>query len=312
MGVAQSRSIAPANTAIGCRRQRIGANASRQRWRIPSSSAYGPTHTIGCRNRFRRIEKLRRQLAFVLYLFQEWEMQLAFDFGALAEMEWVRDRLRSRFGHVGPIRVRTPIGQLVKSLISGRTRDDISLGAYRRLVAAYPQWSEVAGATTADIEAVIGDVTFPDVKARHLGDALRVIAARHPDFDLTFLGGLGVEKALTWLERLSGVGRKVSASTLNFSTLRMPAFVVDTHILRIVRRFGFVRGKADTQAAYDKVMEMAHGWSAVELAELHIVMKQLGQSICRADRACCPDCPLRQRCRAVAARERSATAAGTG
>ena len=239
-------------------------------------------------------------------------MQMALGFGAAQDIEWVRDRLRSRFGHPGPIGVRTPIGQLVKSSISGRTRDEVSLYAYRRLIGAYPHWSDVVRATTADIEAIIADVTFADVKARYLRDALRNIAAGRPDFDLAFLGAQSVTSALEWLERLPGVGRKVSASTLNFSTLRMPAFVVDTHIVRILRRFGLVRSKADTRTAYDVTMAMIYEWSAADLAELHILMKRLGQTICRADRTCCRDCPIGRRCRASAARSRGPAAAGAG
>ncbi len=192
-------------------------------------------------------------------------MQMTLGFGAADDIIWVRDRLKGLFGNAGPIVVRTPIGQLVKSTISGRTRDEVSLEAYHRLIVAYPDWSHILGATTAQIEAIIGDVTFPDVKARHLRDALRAIAACRPDFDLLFLGAQSVAAALVWLERLPGVGRKVSASTVNFSTLRMPAFVVDTHILRILRRFGFVRSKADTRNAYDATMEMMNDWSAADL-----------------------------------------------
>lgn len=225
-------------------------------------------------------------------------MQLVFGFGAADEIAWVRDQLRSRFDRPCPFPVRTPIGQLVKSSISGRTRDEISAAAYRRLVETYPEWSDVADAPSDDVEAVIGDVTFADVKAQQVREALRLIAAARPDYDLTFLGGLGVAKALAWLERLPGVGRKVAASTLNFSTLRMPAFVIDTHILRILCRFGFVRRKADTRAAYDMVMAIMDGWSAAELAELHILMKSLGQNVCHANCADCRQCPISQRCQA--------------
>lgn len=212
-------------------------------------------------------------------------------------MAWVRDRLRSRFGSAGPIHAMTPIGQLVKSSISSRTRDAISLVAYHhRLVEAYPQWSAIAGAMPAAVETVIGDVTFASVKARHLREALRMVEASRPDFNLAFLGQGSVSEALAWLERLPGVGRKVSASTLNFSTLRMPAFVVDTHVLRILRRFGFIGARSDTRAAYDRMTGILNGWSAADLAELHILMKRLGQDICRADRACCRECPIGRRC----------------
>lgn len=241
-------------------------------------------------------------LVIVPCLFYTFPMQMAFGFGAVEDVEWVRDRLRSRFGRAGPIPAMTPVDQLVKSSISGRTRDEISWGAYRRLVETYPEWSEVAGAEIAGIEAVIGDVTYPDVKARYLRDALRIVAAYRPDFDLAFLGGLSVTDALAWLERLPGVGRKVAAATLNFSTLRRPALVVDTHVLRVLRRFGFIRGTADPQAAYGEMMGVLHDWSADDLEELHILMKLLGQNICRADWPCCRNCPIRRRCRACTVR----------
>lgn len=237
-------------------------------------------------------------------------MQMAFDFGAVEDMAWMRDRLTSCFGRPDWIRARAPIGQLVRSSISGRTLDDVSLAAYRRLVEAYPEWPALAEAPAGDVQALIGDVTFSDVKARYLGDALRAIGASHPDFDLEFLGRLSVAEALAWLERLPGVGRKVSASTLNFSTLSMPAFVVDTHVLRVLGRHGFVRSKADTRTAYDAAMAAMPRWRAAELAELHILMKRLGQTICRHGRARCTDCPIRRRCKAAGASGRSPARGG--
>ncbi len=227
-------------------------------------------------------------------------MQMAFDFGAVEDISWMRDRLRSCFGRPDSFCARVPIGQFVKSSISSRTRDEISLAAYLRLVGAYPRWSDLAQASTRDVEVLIGNVTFPDVKARHLGRALRTIGDRHPDFDLGFLGRMGVAGALAWLERLPGVGRKVSASTLNFSTLNMPAFVVDSHILRVLGRFGFVRGAAETRGAYGAVMATTPGWSAEELAELHMLMKRLGQIVCRHGQAHCAICPIRVCCKAAA------------
>jgi endonuclease-3 len=80
----------------------------------------------------------------------------------------------------------------------------------------------------------------------------------------------------------------------------MPAFVVDTHVLRVLSRYGFVRNTADTRTAYDAVMAASPRWSAAELAALHLLMKRHGQTICRHDRTRCPDCHIRQRCEAAA------------
>ncbi|HWK45065.1 MAG TPA: hypothetical protein VNT30_10105 [Stellaceae bacterium] len=223
-------------------------------------------------------------------------MQKAFDFGAGAEIAYLRDRLKDKFGHLEVMPTRDPMGQLIKSLISSRTRDQVSHCAYERLVLAYPRWPVMAEAAPNDIQTAIAAVTFADVKVRYLRRTLRLIAANHPDFSLDFLGGWPIAEALAWLERLPGVGRKVSASTLNFSTLQLPAFVIDTHVLRVLRRFGFVRATADTRTAYETVMTAVDAWDAADLAELHVLLKRLGQTRCRAERPCCRGCPISLRC----------------
>lgn len=135
-------------------------------------------------------------------------------------------------------------------------------------------------------------MTFADVKASRLISLAQQVAEGQADFDQTFLRDRPVVEALEWLERLPGVGRKVSAATLNFSTLNRPAFVIDTHILRVLRRFGIVRPTATTTDAYDAVMPNAAGWSAAELVELHVVMKRLGQTLCLWNQPMCKACPL--------------------
>ncbi len=224
-------------------------------------------------------------------------MQMGFDFGAGAEIRAISNELGRHFGAPDIRPSRGPTGQLVKSLISGRTRDAVSLSAYHRLVAAYPSWVAARNATPAAIEAVIGEVTFADAKARWLAATLAAIAAERPAFDLEFLGEWPVGRALAWLERLPGVGRKVSASTLNFSTMGRPAFVVDSHVLRVLGRVGLIGTRADTIAAYDRVMAAAN-MDAAGLATLHCLIKRLGQTYCRPDHPDCARCPLRSRCRA--------------
>ncbi|MBP2558769.1 endonuclease-3 [Neorhizobium galegae] len=224
-------------------------------------------------------------------------MQTAFDFGTPTDIALMRDRLRSKLSGYRPHNLREPIGQMIKSLISSRTKDEVSLRAYQRLVRRYPRWSDLAQAPEVEIEAVIAKVTFADEKARHLKAALGIIAARNADFDLSFLEDLPVPEALAWLETLPGVGPKVAASTLNFSTLAMPAFVVDTHVLRVLTRFGIVGAKADIAAAYARVMTAAADWTAADFSEFHVLVKRLGQTTCRFEAPLCRECPLRRDCR---------------
>lgn len=223
-------------------------------------------------------------------------MQMGFDFGAARELAAVRDRLRCRFGAVREMPGSDPLGQLFRSLIASRTLDEVSLRAYRRLRHRFPTWPELAAAPPLWIERALTEVTFAEAKAHWIGPALRQIRAERGTFSLDFLGGWPVAPALAWLERLPGVGRKVAAATLNFSRLQRPVFVVDSHVLRVLRRFGFVDPWAETEAAYAAVMTAAPDWTAAEFFELHLLLKRLGQSLCRARQVHCGPCPLAELC----------------
>ena len=211
-------------------------------------------------------------------------MQAKFDLGMAGEIGRVRDRLCEVFGRLRDAARPPPIDQFVRSFIGSRTRDPVSFRAFGNLVHHFPRWVDLAVAPPAAIERMIFEVTFADVKAERLGPALRLIAADHPDFGLEFLRRRKVAEALAWLERLPGVGRKIASSTLNFSTLDMPAFVVDSHVLRVLQRYGFIGPKVDPTGAQEAVMAAAAGWSGEDLAELHSLLKLLGQAVCTAAR----------------------------
>lgn len=226
-------------------------------------------------------------------------MQGSFDFGGGAELAWVRARLAADGPPLVECHRPAPLHQLAEAIISGRTRDAVAAAAFARLINRYPNWGQIAALPPAAVEAVIEDVSFAADKARHLTATLREIAAERPDFDLGFLAELPVSAALAWLERLPGVGRKVAAATLNFSTLRRPAFVVDSHGLRILRRFGFVGEKADLARACDFVMAAVPDWDADDLDHLHRLLKRHGQGRCKAGSVECGLCPLVRDCRAA-------------
>lgn len=213
-------------------------------------------------------------------------------------IEQVHGRLLKHFGSPGPWFHPDPVSQLVLGLIGGRTYGAVSLAAYMRLVERFPSWEAVRDGKQEDIHEVIFRVTFADVKAPRLQAALRSVTEQRGRLDLDFLAERKVADAMEWLMHLPGVGPKVAAVTLNFSTLRMPALVVDTHHLRVLRRLRIVREKAGLAEAYGVAMSrMPAGWSAAAMDEHHQLMKQLGQSSCRHRNPECGNCPLRDLCR---------------
>jgi endonuclease-3 len=222
-------------------------------------------------------------------------MQQSFGFAGTDILGWSA-RLIAWGGNPLPAERRTPLGQLVKSIISSRTYDAVSAAAYEALSLDAAPLESLADMSVRQVLRSISAVTHPEIKAQYLIDTARRIREERPGACLDFLSEFPLEAALIWLERLPGVGRKVAASTLNASTLNLPVFIVDTHVLRILSRLGFVDSKADYRVASEAVTAAMPCWNGDDFLRLHILIKRLGQHICRYDVPACARCPLAETC----------------
>jgi endonuclease-3 len=77
-------------------------------------------------------------------------MQLSLDL-ATSPLEAMRDELIGTFGPQRPTKRLDPVSQLVKSAISGRTKDAVSWGAYHRLKNHFARWEDLAEAPDAKL-----------------------------------------------------------------------------------------------------------------------------------------------------------------
>jgi endonuclease-3 len=228
-------------------------------------------------------------------LFFHGSMQTAFDFKQI-DLRAIRDRLSIQFEKIPGRERLDPVSQFVCSFLGSVTPDSISWGAFARLVMRYQNWDAVADAPEADIEALIRNVAYSEKKAAELKGALRKIRASYGKINFDFLVDLEIGQALFQLEQIQGVGRKTAAATLNFSTLRGRAFVIDASVLRVLQRFGFVGANASIEAAYDAVMAAADYFDANDLYELHWQLKSLGKKTCMRAQARCASCPISDMC----------------
>lgn len=233
-------------------------------------------------------------MTFVLYMFHNVLMQTNLPFGQTADLKTIQNRLRAVFRPEPAGARKPPLHQFIRSFLGGWGWP--SDRAFTRLLNRFPRIEALADAEPGEIAPLLEGVTGPHEKAKTLRDALRQIRARAGSLDMEFLGGLDVAIALRWLEQIHGAGRKVAAATLNFSTLKKRAFVADTHIIRVLRRFGFVRAGATTEDVYDAVMASADGMTAEDLFQLHGHLKKLGQTTCKPVNALCRLCPLADIC----------------
>ncbi len=209
----------------------------------------------------------------------------------------IHRRLFCCFGQPGSYFLLDPVSQLVMGLVGGRTRGDVSAAAFLRLRKRFADWESLRDAPAAEIRRFIFDVTFSEVKAPKLKEALQAITASQNALTLDFLRTFSVNSALGWLEQLPGVGRKTAATVLNFSTLRKPALVLDTHHLRVLRRLGLIGQRDSTEEVYERLVPLLpNSWNAKDIDDHHQLVKMLGQRLCRSTQPVCSLCPLRDIC----------------
>jgi endonuclease-3 len=224
-------------------------------------------------------------------------MQLSLWSDDFAMLPRIRDLLLVIYG---PQRDRLrlqPTAQFVGAMLSSRTYDSVARAAFERLWLALQSWDLLPQTPPQALLAHIGDVTFALPKARHLVQSSQIIRAQRSRFDIAFLADWRVDDAYLWLVTLPGVGPKVAAATLGFSTLNKRIFVVDTHVLRISKRLGLVSRDADFARGFDSMMGLVpEDWNGFDLYEMHWLMKRHGQTRCHARDPDCGDCPLASLC----------------
>jgi len=201
-----------------------------------------------------------------------------------------------------------PLSELVSSLLSHRTRNADSGAAFKALRERFPDWASVAAAPTAEVQAAITRVTWPEQKAPRIQSILRAIEAERCELSLDFLADLPVEDARAWLERLPGVGPKTSAAVLSFSTLRRPALPVDSHHHRVAARTGLIPASLAVGPSHRVLAaQLPPDWDAQQIYDNHEVLMLHGQRCCFFRKPACARCPLLDLCPTGQGLRRSAT-----
>ena len=177
---------------------------------------------------------------------------------------------------------RDPFFVLISTVMSHRTRDDITYPAARKLFEIFSTPEEMAEADTCEIETLIRDVGFYRVKAGRIkeisGILLEKYNGRVPDDMESLLG-------------LPGVGRKTANCVLAHAFFK-DALAVDTHVQRISNRLGLVGTKVpeETETELKKIFPQKY-WRHVNL-----LLVKLVQNICRPISPRCKACVLMNMC----------------
>jgi len=125
-----------------------------------------------------------------------------------------------------------PYKTLVSTILSARTKDEVTLEASKRLFALALNLKSLKKLNPAVIEKAIFPVGFYKTKAKHLHALPKTITE--------------IPKTRDELIKLPGVGRKTANLVLN-RAFGIPAIAVDTHVHRISNLLGWVHTKTPEQ-----------------------------------------------------------------
>ncbi|MBN2536482.1 MAG: endonuclease III [Spirochaetales bacterium] len=179
--------------------------------------------------------------------------------------------------HPSPYRI------LVSTVISLRTKDEVTLKAAERLFTKAPDLQTLAGLTEKEILTLIYPAGFYKNKAKHLKQIARILIDQYDS---------RIPNDQAALLSLPGVGRKTANLVLNLG-FGIPAICVDTHVHRVSNRIGWVATQTpeQTELALMKILPEKY-W--IEINELLV---RFGQGVCTPVSPFCSRCPVYDNCR---------------
>ncbi|ADW18775.1 exodeoxyribonuclease III Xth [Desulfobulbus propionicus DSM 2032] len=189
-----------------------------------------------------------------------------------------------------------PFKVLVATILSARTKDEVTAAAARRLFARASTAAELATLTVADVEQLIYPVGFFRTKAKHLGELPGALQR---------FGGV-VPDDIDSLVQLPGVGRK-TANLVVAVAFHKPAICVDTHVHRIMNIWGYVQTTTPLQTE----MVLRQKLPRQYWIRINGLLVAFGQGTCKPQRPHCDRCVIAAYCPRLGVTPRKKQQGGT-
>lgn len=203
----------------------------------------------------------------------------------------IHRRLAGEYGEPKPKSRMDPLDEVVFTILSQNTTDTNRDRAWAGMWREFDSWKSVAAAPVSRISKAIEAGGLHRTKALRIKNLLGLVLEERGDYEMDYLRDMDMEAARRDLGRFKGMGAKSINCVLLFS-LGQPAFPVDTHVHRILRRVGLVdtrdlsRANRDIQA--DVPAEIAY--------PLHMNIIRHGREVCSARRPECWRCCIEDIC----------------
>jgi len=201
-------------------------------------------------------------------------------------------RLIEQYGAPSPKPIMSPLDELIKTILSQNTTDKNSHRAFAALKRKFDNWGELLNAPDGGVIESIRVGGLAKTKTGYIKGVLSELLDRTGTLDLTFLNDMSDTAALDYLIGLPGVGAKTAHCVLVFS-LGRDVFPVDTHVLRLSKRWELIPQKTDMTGAHKLWAGMAPPGQSYAL---HMNIIRHGRTICYARNPECYDCSLADIC----------------
>ena len=178
-----------------------------------------------------------------------------------------------------------PFKILISTILSARTKDEVTAGATERLFSLADSPEEMAALALDAIAEAVSPVGFYRTKARYIRESCEALIERH---------GSRVPDSMEALVALPGVGRK-TANLVMTQGFRKPGICVDTHVHRITNRLGLVSTKhpEETERVLRRILPRKH-WIIY-----NDLLVAYGQHLCRPISPMCSRCEIERYCSKV-------------
>jgi endonuclease III len=171
---------------------------------------------------------------------------------------------------------------LFATILSAQCTDARVNMVTKDLFKKYPDLQSFANVKQEELEKDIHSIGFHRMKAKNIRESAKALIKKH---------GSVVPKDLDDLTSLAGVGRK-TANVIRGNIYKEPSIVVDTHVKRISKRFGFTNSDDPTKIEFElmKILPRDH-WI---LYNIQVIT--FGRTICTAIKPKCNECFLKELC----------------
>jgi endonuclease III len=171
---------------------------------------------------------------------------------------------------------------LISTLLSLRTKDEVTAVATQRLFALASTPAEMLRLSEAQIQTAIYPVGFYRTKAETIRRVCRELIDRF---------NARVPDTLEALLTIKGVGRKTANLVIALG-FNGPGLCVDTHVHRISNRLGYVRTKTPEETEFALRGKLPPQY----WLRYNTLLVAFGRSICRPVSPLCSRCPLAVHC----------------